>query len=57
MAAAHLGRVGARLELGTYLRLGRGEEKTGGRYKSALFVNALEALVAALFRDGGLVSG
>jgi ribonuclease-3 len=54
VAAAHLGRVGARLELGTYLRLGRGEEKTGGRNKSALFVNALEALVAALFRDGGL---
>jgi ribonuclease-3 len=43
-----------RLELGSYLRLGRGEEKTGGRNKSALFVNALEALVAALFRDGGV---
>jgi ribonuclease-3 len=42
------------LELGAYLRLGRGEEKTGGRNKFALFVNALEALVAALFRDGGL---
>ena len=54
VAATHLGRVGARLELGTYLRLGRGEEKTGGRNKSALFVNALEALVAAIFRDGGL---
>jgi len=54
VAAAHLATVGARLELGTYLRLGRGEEKTGGRSKSALFVNALEALVAALFRDGGL---
>jgi ribonuclease-3 len=56
VAATHLSRVGARLELGTYLRLGRGEEKTGGRNKSALFVNALEALVAALFRDGGLVA-
>jgi len=54
VAATHLSRVGMRLELGTYLRLGRGEEKTGGRNKSALFVNALEALVAALFRDGGL---
>jgi ribonuclease-3 len=54
VAAAHLSTVGSRLELGTYLRLGRGEEKTGGRNKSALFVNALEALVAALFRDGGL---
>jgi len=56
VAAAHLSRVGARLELGSYLRLGRGEEKTGGRNKSALFVNALEALVAALFRDGGLAA-
>jgi ribonuclease-3 len=54
VAAAHLSTVGMRLELGSYLRLGRGEEKTGGRNKSALFVNALEALVAALFRDGGV---
>ena len=54
VAAAHLGQVGTRLDLGSYLRLGRGEEKTGGRNKAALFVNALEALVAALFRDGGL---
>jgi ribonuclease III len=56
VAASHLSRVGVRLELGSYLRLGRGEEKTGGRNKSALFVNALEALVAALFRDGGLAA-
>jgi ribonuclease-3 len=54
VAATHLSRVGMGLELGSYLRLGRGEEKTGGRSKSALFVNALEALVAALFQDGGL---
>jgi ribonuclease-3 len=54
VAAAHLSRVAMRLELGTYLRLGRGEEKTGGRLNSALSGNALEALVAALFRDGGL---
>lgn len=54
VAAEHLGKVAARLELGEYLRLGRGEEKTGGRAKSTLLVNALEALVAALHRDGGL---
>ena len=54
VAATNLARVGTRLELGSYLRLGRGEEKTGGRSKAALFVNALEALVAALFHDGGL---
>lgn len=54
VAAEHLGRVAARLELGEYLRLGRGEEKTGGRAKSNLLVDALEALLAALYRDGGL---
>lgn len=54
VAAEHLGRAAARLELGEYLRLGRGEEKTGGRSKSNLLVNALEALVAALYRDGGI---
>ena len=36
------------------LRLGRGEEKTGGREKTALWANAFEALVAALYLDGGL---
>lgn len=54
VTAAHLAQVAERLELGRYLRLGRGEEKTGGREKSALGVNALEALVAAIYRDGGL---
>jgi ribonuclease-3 len=54
VAAEHLGRVALRLELGKYLRLGRGEEKTGGRAKLSLMVNALEALVAAVYRDGGL---
>lgn len=54
VAAEHLGRVATKLELGNYLRLGRGEEKTGGRDKSRLLVDALEALVAAIYRDGGL---
>jgi ribonuclease-3 len=54
VAAPHLYLVASRLNLGQYLRLGRGEEKTGGREKPALLVNALEAAVAALFRDGGL---
>jgi ribonuclease-3 len=42
------------LEIGHYLRFGKGEEKSGGRSKSALLVNALEALIAALFLDGGI---
>lgn len=54
VAGPHLSSVATRLGLGEFLRLGRGEEKTGGRSKSALRVNALEALIAALYRDGGL---
>lgn len=52
--ARHLRQVAERLELGRYLRLGRGEEKTGGRQKQVILANSLEALVAALYRDGGL---
>src|SRR5579863_1014514 len=54
VAAEHLGRVALNLELGNYLRLGRGEEKTGGRAKLSLMANALEALLAAIYRDGGI---
>jgi len=42
------------LELGAHLRLGRGEEKTGGREKPALLADAFEAVVAAMYLDGGL---
>ena len=43
-----------RLGLGKYLHLGRGEEKTGGRTKPALLADAYEALIAAIYLDGGL---
>src|SRR5208283_677093 len=43
-----------RLGLGEHLRLGRGEEKTGGRDKPALLADAFEAVVAAVYLDGGL---
>ena len=43
-----------RLRLGEHLRLGRGEEKTGGREKPALLADAFEAVVAAIYLDGGL---
>jgi ribonuclease III len=56
VAAEHLSKVAAQLGLGRYLRLGRGEEKTGGRFKARLAVNALEALAAAIYRDGGLAA-
>lgn len=54
IAASHLRKVAAALELGEYLRLGEGEEKSGGRRKAGILVDALEALVAAVYRDGGL---
>jgi ribonuclease-3 len=43
-----------RLRLGEHLRLGRGEEKTGGRDKPALLADAFEALIAAIYLEGGL---
>jgi ribonuclease III len=50
----HLIRVAQELEIGRYLRLGRGEEKSGGRNKTAMLVDALEAVLAAIYLDGGL---
>ncbi len=52
--ANHLLHCAHQLQLGSYLRLGRGEEKTGGRRKTALLADAVEALLAALYLDGGL---
>jgi ribonuclease-3 len=49
----HLIRVAQLLDIGRYLRLGRGEEKSGGRHKPALLVDALEAVLAAVYLDGG----
>jgi ribonuclease III len=42
------------LDLGPLLRLGRGEELTGGRRKASLLADAMEAVVAAVYLDGGL---
>ena len=54
VSARALVRPARQLEIGKYLRFGRGEERSGGRTKSALLVNALEALLAALYLDAGL---
>jgi ribonuclease-3 len=43
-----------RLHLGEHLRLGRGEEKTGGREKQTLLADAFEAVLAAIYIDAGL---
>jgi ribonuclease-3 len=48
-----LARASRRLQLGEFMRVGRGEEKTGGRRKRALLADAFEALLAAVFLDGG----
>ncbi len=53
VSARSLQAAGQRIDLGRYLRLGRGEEKTGGREKRTLLANAYEALVAAIYCDGG----
>ena len=53
VSSANLARHAADLGLPDLLALGRGEEKTGGREKAALWANACEALVAALYLDGG----
>src|SRR6201993_822303 len=50
----HLIQVARGLELGHYLRLGRGEEKSGGRNKTTLLVDGLEAVLGAMYVDGGL---
>lgn len=49
-----LARVARRLELGRLVRLGRGEERTHGRDKDSILANTLEAVLAAVYRDGGL---
>lgn len=50
----HLAEVARELELGHYLLLGRGEERSGGRAKAALLANAMEAVIGAIYLDGGL---
>jgi ribonuclease-3 len=54
VSAAHLHGVARRLDLGSYLELGRGEEMSGGRTKKTLLVDALEAVIAAVYLDGGM---
>ena len=54
VSARHLIRVAKQLDLGRYLRLGKGEEKSGGRSKAALLVDALEAILAAMYLDAGM---
>jgi ribonuclease-3 len=52
--AGSLEATARRLHLGEHLRLGRGEEKTGGREKPALLADAFEAVIAAIYLEAGL---
>jgi ribonuclease-3 len=54
VSAVNLKKHAVNLALGNYLLLNRGEEKTGGRSKMALQVDAYEALIAAIYLDGGI---
>jgi len=54
VSSASLARFGAQLDLGEFLILGRGEEKTGGRFKQAIIADCYEALIAAVYLDGGI---
>src|SRR5258708_4913231 len=54
VSAVALARLRERLHLGEVLILGRGEEKTGGRRKHAIIADCYEALIAAIYLDGGI---
>ena len=53
VSGAALAEVGRRLGLGALLRLGRGEESSGARGNPSLLANALEAVIGAVYLDGG----
>ena len=50
----HMAQVALSIDLGRYLLLGKGEERSGGRRKLTLLANAMEVVLAALYLDGGL---
>jgi ribonuclease-3 len=49
-----LAAIARRLEVGCYLVLGEGEERSGGRRRDSILANALEAVIGAIYLDGGL---
>jgi len=49
-----LSEVGGQIHLGEHLLLGKGEEATGGRDRISIIADALEAVIAAIYLDGGL---
>lgn len=55
VSATHLHECALAIDLGNHLRLGKGEERSGGRNRRNLLANALEAVIAAMYLDGGMV--
>lgn len=56
VSAAHLSEASRKLNIGRYLQMSRGEEMSGGREKRTLLGDAIEALIAALYLDGGIAA-
>jgi ribonuclease-3 len=54
VSAAYLYHRALDIDLGTYLRLGKGEERNGGRERRTVLANAFEAIIAAIHLDGGI---
>jgi ribonuclease-3 len=54
VSSSRLYQLGLEIDIGPHLRLGRGEDLSGGRAKRALLADAVEALIAAIFLDGGI---
>jgi ribonuclease-3 len=50
----HMAEVALAIGLGDHLLLGKGEERSGGRKKTAILANAMEAVLAAMYLDAGL---
>ncbi len=50
----HIAEVAESIDLGRHLRLSRGEDRSGLRRKSTVLSNAMEAVIGAIFLDGGL---
>lgn len=54
VSAVSLARLAEEIDLGRFVLLGRGEEKTGGRRKHAILADCFEALIASIYLDGGV---
>ena len=54
VSATYLYRCALSIDLGDYLRLGKGEERNGGRVRRTVLANAFEAIIAAIHLDGGI---